>query len=396
MRIGHVIQSASLAVGGPPASAFAMCTALARAGCACAIACQQRDSGQPPGLDSGVAISVFDIQRNPLANRAAAVALAHLIEGVDVLHLHGLWDPLPCMAARIARKHRKPYVVSLHGMLLERSIAHHHLRKRLFLAALGNRVLRGATALHFTTQAELDQAVPLLPTGPERVVIPLTIESGLLDNQPDANRWRQHFPELPDSWPRLLFLSRIHPVKNLPSLIAAIPTLAEEFPGVHLAVAGGGEASYVRKMRQLAGSSTVSGRIIFCGPVSGAAKASLICSSAIIAIPSFHENFGLAVAEGLACSVPTLVTPGLGIGAEILACGAGFSCGEDASSIAACLRAALRDPSRLRTAGENGRRWAFRTLSALAVSGQLIRLYAAANVSQPAHLGEPRFPPQLG
>ena len=396
MRIGHVIQSASLAAGGPPASAFAMCTALARAGCACAIACQQRDSGQPPGLDPGVAISVFDIQRNPLANRAAAVALAHLIGGVDVLHLHGLWDPLPCMAARIARKHRKPYVVSLHGMLLERSIAHHHLRKRLFLAASGNRVLRGATALHFTTQAELDQAVPLLPKGPERVVIPLTIESGLLDNQPDANRWRQYFPELPDSWPRLLFLSRIHPVKNLPSLICAIPALAEEFPGVHLVVAGGGDLSYVQRMRAIAESSAGAKRIVFVGPISGEAKSALVCSATVMAIPSFHENFGMAVAEGLACSVPALVTPGLGMGAEILACGAGFSCGEDASSIAACLRTALRDPSRISIAGENGRRWALRTLSALAVSGQLIRLYAAANVSQPALLGEPPFPPQPG
>jgi glycosyltransferase involved in cell wall biosynthesis len=194
----------------------------------------------------------------------------------------------------------------------------------------------------------------------------------------------------------LLFLSRIHPVKNLPSLICAIPALAEEFPGVHLVVAGGGDLSYVQRMRAIAESSAGAKRIVFVGPISGEAKSALVCSATVMAIPSFHENFGMAVAEGLACSVPALVTPGLGMGAEILACGAGFSCGEDASSIAACLRTALRDPSRISIAGENGRRWALRTLSALAVSGQLIRLYAAANVSQPALLGEPPFPPQPG
>lgn len=382
LRIGHVIQSASVAVGGPTASTFALCTALSREGCACAIACQNRDSGEPSGLDGSVTVSVFDVRRNSLASRRGNKALREFVAGVDILHLHGLWDPLPCVAARIAREQRRPYLVSLHGMLLERSVAHHRLRKRLFLAVVGNRVLKGAAALHFTTQAELEQAAPLLPHRPERAVIPLTIESSLLDEPPDVNRWRQHFPELPDSWPRLLFLSRVHPVKNLPSLIAAIPTLAEEFPGVHLVVAGGGEASYVRKMRQLAASSTACSRIIFCGPVSGVAKASLICSSAIMAIPSFHENFGMAVAEGLACAVPTLVTPGLGIGAEILACGAGFPCGEDARSVAESLKSSLRRPELLRGAGEKGRRWALRMLSPSSVAGRFNRLYASVSTSR--------------
>jgi glycosyltransferase involved in cell wall biosynthesis len=352
-----------------------MCNALTRSGCACSIACQQRDGEEMPGLDSGVTVSVVDIRRNPLANWAGTEALSRFIQGVDVLHLHGLWDPLPNVAARLARRQGKPYVVSLHGMLLERSIAFHRLRKQLFLAALGNRILRGAAALHFTTQAELDQAEPLLPPGPERLVIPLTIESGFLDTPPDADRWRQYFPELPDTWPRLLFLSRIHPVKNLPSLIAALPPLSREFPGLHLVVAGGGDPGYVGKVRTLAESSVEANRIIFLGPVSGEAKAALVCSATVMTIPSFHENFGMAIAEGLASSVPTLVTPGLGIGAEIMACGAGIPCGESAPSITASLGTALRDPLRLRLAGENGRRWAIHTLSAGAVSRQLLRLY---------------------
>ena len=376
MRIGHVIQSASLSVGGPAASTFAMCTALNRAGCGCTIACQQRDEGDQQGLDASVAISVFDIRRNLLINRAGKGGLLHFIRDVDLLQLHGLWDPLPCTAARIAREQGKPYIISLHGMLLERSITHHRLRKRLFLTVFGNRVLRGAAALHFTTRSELKQATPLLPIGPERVVIPLTIESDLLDNPPDANRWRQHFPELPDSWPRLLFLSRIHPVKNLPSLIAAIPVLVAEFPGVHLVVAGGGDPGYVRKMRVLAESSSAAKRIIFVGAVTGEAKAALICSATIMTIPSFHENFGMAVAEGLACSIPVLVTPGLGIGAEILACGAGFSCGEDAESISVSLARALRNPEKLRATGEIGRRWALKTLSPQTVSCRFKELYS--------------------
>lgn len=376
MRVGHVIQSASHSVGGPSASTFALCNALHRSGCNCAIACGVKDSGEQPGLDSKIEISVFNIRRSPFSGRAEKDKLARFIRAADVIHLHGLWDALPYIAAGLSRKLGKPYVLSLHGMLLERSLAHHRLRKRLFLSLAGNRVLRGAAAIHFTTKAELEQATSVLPDGPERLVIPLTIESSLIDNPPNASLWTQYFPQLPNSWPRLLFLSRIHPVKNLPALLAALPPLVREFPGLHLVIAGGGDPSYVRKMEALASSSSLAKAFFFVGPISGESKAALICSSTVMAIPSFHENFGMAIAEGLACSVPTIVTPGLGIGAEILACGAGFPCGEDADSIAESLATFLRQPEWLANAGKNGRQWVLRTLSASSVAGQFNQLYA--------------------
>ncbi len=376
MRVGHVIQSASHSVGGPTASTFALCNAVHLSGCDCAIACGVKDSGEQPGLDPTIEISVFNIQRPPLLSRAEKGNLESFIRASDVIHLHGLWDTLPCTAAKFSLKIGKPYVLSLHGMLLERSLANHRLRKMLFLSIVGNRVLRGAAAIHFTTKAELEQAGSVLPEGPERLVIPLTIESSLIDNPPNGNLWRQYFPQLPDSWPRLLFLSRIHPVKNLPSLLAALPPLVREFPGLHLVVAGGGDPGYVRKMKAMASASSAARGVFFVGPIAGESKAALISSATVMAIPSFHENFGMAIAEGLACSVPTIVTPGLGIGAEILACGAGFPCGEDSNSIAESLATFLRRRAWLLGAGENGRQWVLRTLSASSVAGQFNRLYA--------------------
>ncbi len=369
MRVGHVIESIRLRDGGPSSALLALSASLIHNGCQCNIACRHHE--QTEAVACGTRIVLL-----PRRFLYTGSALKKFAAGVDILHLHGLWDSLPVAAGRYAAQHGIPYIMSLHGMLLTKSMEHHPLRKHFFLALSRRELLSGAAALHFTTQAELEQATPLLPIRPERVVIPLTIESDLLDNPPDANRWRQHFPELPDSWPRLLFLSRIHQVKNLPSLIAAIPALTAEFPGVHLLVAGGGNPGYVRKMRALAESSSAAKRIIFVGAVTGEAKAALICSATIMTIPSFHENFGMAVAEGLACSIPVLVTPGLGIGAEILACGAGFSCGEDAESISVSLARALRNPEKLRATGEIGRRWALKTLSPQTVSCRFKELYS--------------------
>jgi glycosyltransferase involved in cell wall biosynthesis len=263
-------------------------------------------------------------------------------------------------------------------MLLQRSLSHHRMRKRLFLATIGRRILAGAAVLHFATQAELDHAAAVLPAGPERVVVPLTVESNLMTEQTDKNQWRQYFSVLPDSWPRLLFLSRLHPVKNLPALIAAIPLLAVRFPGLHLVIAGTGDPGYVCRMKRLAEQAGVGKRTYFLGAVAGEAKLALLRSATVTTIPSLHESFGMALAESLACGVPVLVTPEMGLRQEILANGAGFASGESASSIAESLAKILCDPIGITAAGENGRRWANSNLSPSVVSRKFMEIYASA------------------
>ena len=86
----------------------------------------------------------------------------------------------------------------------------------------------------------------------------------------------------------------------------------------------------------------------------------------------------MALAEGLACGVPVLVTPEIGLRQEILASSAGIMCDESPSSIAESLAIALRDPNRLRLAGVNGRRWAIGTLSPSVVSQKFMDVYDSA------------------
>jgi len=42
---------------------------------------------------------------------------ARVLEECDVLHLHGAWEPPNPQFARIARRIKLPYVVTVHGML---------------------------------------------------------------------------------------------------------------------------------------------------------------------------------------------------------------------------------------------------------------------------------------
>ncbi|MDA8376901.1 MAG: glycosyltransferase [Planctomycetia bacterium] len=375
MRIGHIIQSSSLATGGPVTAMFAMCNALLQVGSVCNIACRNRNEEIESDLDPRITISTMDIGRIPFTNRNEMIKLIHFIQDVDILHLHGLWDSLPGAAAGLAERFRKPYVVSLHGMLLNRSMANHSFRKKIYLFINGKKIMRHASALHFTTQLELSQSQPFLPNGTERVVIPLTIDNRLFKKLPDEKQWRNYFPQLPTSWPRLVFLSRIHPVKNLPSLINAMPWLVKEFPGLHLVVAGNGEKEYIRHIHQSINNAGISQAIYFVGSVSGEAKVALLRSATILTIPSFHENFGMSIAEGLMCEVPALITPDIGIGTEIIACGAGIPCREDHESISAAIAGALHNPEKLRIAGDNGRNWALKTLAPGTIATSILNLY---------------------
>lgn len=379
MRIGHIIQSTRVKDGGTTSALMALCDSLVHAGSTCTIACRGCDPPEAAQLPVGVTQTVIDPGRWPLQNRVGIGELRRFIKSVDVLHLHGVWDAMPTVAGMLARRMGVPYVQSLHGMLLEPCFSHHRWRKQAFLATVGRRVLRGAAVIHCTTTAELRDASPLLPGGPDRVVVPLAVEAKLLQEEPYRQEWRKYFPQLPDAWPRLLFLARIHRQKNPEALLNALPALVREFPDLHVVVAGNGEEHYVRGLRALTEELGVVKNVHFIGLVGGDAKAALIRSATILAIPTFHENFGMTVAECMACGVPALVTPGLGIGEEILANDAGVECGEDSGSVGDSLARALRLPGRLRNVGDNGRRWAMRALASETVAAGFLAAYASAS-----------------
>ncbi len=382
MRIGHVIQSTRLKDGGTTSALMALCDSLVKSGTACTIACRGCDPPEVARLPVGVTQTVINPGRWPLQDRAGIGKLRRFIESVDVLHLHGVWDAMPTAAGLLARRMGVPYVQSLHGMLLEPCFSHHRWRKQAFLATVGRRVLGGSATIHCTTTAELRDASALLPRGPCRAVVPLAVDAKLLGAEPDRDEWKKYFPQLPDTWPRLLFLARIHRQKNPEAAIKALPSLTKKFPGLHLVMAGNGEEHYVLALQRLVQSLNLSHVVHFIGLVGGEAKAALIRSSTILAIPTFHENFGMTVAECMACGVPALVTPGLGIGEEILAEGAGFPCGEDEISVSASLLGALGDRDRLELAGMNGRRWAQRELGASIVAKKFLAVYESALASR--------------
>jgi len=127
----------------------------------------------------------------------------------------------------------------------------------------------------------------------------------------------------PDAPRTLLFLSRLHPKKNLPALITAWAQLPPGlFPRWRLVIAGPDERGHRAELTHQIEALGPDQRIHLQGPVPDEDKSALYAASDLFILPSNSENFGIVVAEALAHGRPVITTtgtpwselPGLGAG----------------------------------------------------------------------------------
>jgi glycosyltransferase involved in cell wall biosynthesis len=143
----------------------------------------------------------------------------------------------------------------------------------------------------------------------------------------------------------ILALGRLHPVKNIESLIEAFHRLAPETERAswRLVIAGDGDPDYRRRLAGLAASGPAGARIDFVGWVGHAERRHWLHRAALLAHLSHQENFGVAVAEAMAAGVPVLVSDGVGLAAEIVEAGAGWRTTGAPGDVEFGLRLALMD-----------------------------------------------------
>ena len=111
------------------------------------------------------------------------------------------------------------------------------------------------------------------------------------------------------------------------------------------------------------------------GWLDGAQKETVLNKASLLALPSYHENFGLCVMESLACGVPVLVSPQVNLAADIEAAGAGWVAEIEIGAIRSALEAALSSDEERSTRGVEGRTLAAR-FDWSVIAGRLTDLYS--------------------
>lgn len=350
LRIVHAIGDLDPAGGGPPVVAARLAAAQAHLGCDVTILSYRTDEGGPRGdalMDEtphGGLVKLVSIdspgRRERLTGSDAARAFARLADdGVDVLHTHGMWEPMMPACAAIARKRSIAYVVTPHGMLDPYTLSVKPTKKRIALATTHKSFLRRASFVHMLNADEASLAEPVLHGAPTRV-IPNGIFLEELEQTPPAGTFRSNHPELGER-PYILFLSRLAHKKGLDYLADAFAEFHRRMPDVDLVVAGpdGGErASFETSIAE----HGVAHRVHVVGPIYGADKFAALRDAAVFCLPSRQEGFSIAITEALAMGIPVVVTRACHF-PEITEVGAGIETDLDARQVADGLERVLSD-----------------------------------------------------
>jgi glycosyltransferase involved in cell wall biosynthesis len=242
----------------------------------------------------------------------------------DAVIVHGLWLYNGFGVWRALRGTRTPYFVFPHGMLdpwFKRAYPLKHLKKNLYWFAIEHRVVRDAAAILFTSEEErrLGRGT-FRPYKANEVVVSYGTAAPDVDLVRAREDFLDAFPDLRGQR-ILLFLGRIHEKKGCDLLIEALSTIADAT--VRLVIAGpSADGDYLARLRQLGEGSA--NRVTFTGMLSGNLKWGAFAAADAFILPSHQENFGIAVAEALACGTPVLISNKVNIWREIDQSGVGY------------------------------------------------------------------------
>jgi glycosyltransferase involved in cell wall biosynthesis len=286
-------------------------------------------------------------------SRAFAPWIAAHRKDYDAVIVSGLWQYSGFGVWRALRGKDTPYFVFPHGMLdpwFKRAYPLKHLKKWLYWPWADYRVLRDARAVLFTSEEERRAARESfwLYRCNEIVVaygVAAPPENGDAAQQAVLDR----FPELRGKRV-FLFLSRIHEKKGCDLLLRAFAKVAAANGEIRLVFAGPDQTGWARGLKALADALNISGKVLWTGMLSGDLKWGMLRLAETFVLPSHQENFGIAVAEALACGTPVLISNKVNIWREVADDDAGLVDDDDEPGTARLLGKWLALPAERRNA----------------------------------------------
>ena len=397
-KVLHVIPSVGPLRGGPSVMVRQLAASLVNAGIETHVA-TTNDNG--PGLlsvrlhlpvnEGGVTYRYFPRQvRFYTLSWPLASWLSDHVADYDVVHVHALFSFSTSVAAHCAHRRGVPYIVRPLGTLNTWGMTERRpWLKRASFSLLESRVVKHAALMHYTSDEERLEAAALT-RGAASVVIPNAVaEAGAVER----GAFRARLGVSPDR-PIVLFLSRLDEKKGLDLLIQAFSIFRTRLPNALLVIAGNGSPEFVERLKSQAEDLGLSeDTLVWAGFIAGDEKRAALADADVFVLPSYSENFGIAVAEAMAAGLPVVVSDRVGIHADITAAGAGLVVLCDAAAVADALARLLSDRTIATATGQRGADLVRRRYSTAAVTAQVIDAYntvvggAARTATRASQLG---------
>ena len=343
LRVLHVIGSTAPRYGGPSVAVRRMAAGLHARGAHVAVASTNADGPSAsldvplgrPVVEGGV--EYWHFARTMPGEWKLSLPLTRWLfahaRDYDVVHVHAAFTYTTFAGCRAAWRAGVPYVLRPLGTLDPWSLGQRSWKKRPYYALVERAHLERAAAVHVTAESEA-AAIARLGFAGKTAVIPNGVD---LPDAPLAERAPHEGPL------RLIFLSRLHPKKELPLIFRAVRQVTDAGVPVRLTVAGTGEPAYEAELRTRVHELALKDVVSFVGHVEGAAKWAAFADADVYLLPSRQENFGIAVAEALAAGLPVIVSDQVAIAGDVAAAGAGEMIPVDADALARAIARLARD-----------------------------------------------------
>jgi glycosyltransferase involved in cell wall biosynthesis len=384
MKVLQIVPSISLVYGGPSQMVMGLSQALAKQGTEVTVLTTDSngDVGQAPldvPLDRPVQQDGYQIRYfrcSPFRRYKFSLGLlqwlANHAHEFDIAHIHALFSPVSTAAATVARHQQLPYILRPLGTLDPADLQKKRQLKQIYANLLERPNLAGAAAVHFTSSQEAKVSERFGVTTNDWV-FPLGVS---VPGEAETESVRREFG-IPNDRPILLFMSRIDPKKGLNLLLPALKQLVAEGTQFHFVLAGSNpqDPEYESQIRAEIANSSLATLTTVTGFISGHAKTALLKAADLFVLPSYYENFGIAVAEAMAAGVPVVVSDQVHICQEIQQAKAGWVVPCEIEALTAALRTALQDANECKYRGTQAKEYALSQYSWDAIAQQIIQAY---------------------
>lgn len=280
----------------------------------------------------------------------------------NIYHAQGIWQYPTYALVDIARRKKRPYLITPRGMLYPQDIA----KSNSFLKKL---------SLKFRLLDDLSRAACVQVTCKEEMIhcrnLGINSPIAIIPNPIEIKEYEE---TKKDNIFRLGYLGRISPRKNVESLIYAFAELREETDNAELLIIGSGDKQYESFLKKEVKRLNLH-NVRFTGFLSGKEKDIAMASISVLAMPSEFENLGNVILEGLIRQIPCIATYG-SPWEELNSYRCGWWVKYSPNTITETIREAIHTPNEeLKAMGERGKVLMEKNYSIEAVAYNMRQLY---------------------
>jgi glycosyltransferase involved in cell wall biosynthesis len=321
-------------------------------------------------------------------SRPITRALKKNLPTFDLVYIVNIWSYPALAASYYSRLYGLPYIVVPSGMLYPNTLSKKAWKKILYYSLLVKRDLFSASAIHYTAADEAEKTHAFLSLENQPIIVPNGVDLSEFSNLPDQEKLKLRYPHLRGK-KIILFLGRIHWIKGIDILLKAYALLAQNRDDLHLLLVGDGDRRYGNKVKKWlkeygldftdsesdAKSQKENAQVTFSGAMIGRQKLEAYAGSDIFVLSSYSENFGMAVVEAMACSLPVVISNKVGIYKEVEQKKAGIVVDADVNSLYQGMKLLLENPGLKKELASNARKLVQDCYDIEKVADKMIEVY---------------------